>query len=167
MHFNGALEPLLRWMVRGVVAPKSAQLVTATLLAVIWLSASWLLIRRSRRAGTPIAATVAQLFAVLLVCLPTLHPWYLAPLALLLPLTRTWALAVWTAFAPVYWLHGLGISANVPWAELGWVTALAHAPAALVLLFEVLAPHVRATATAPAFDDGALGHAVQQTETAG
>lgn len=114
---------------------------------------------------TPVAATVAQLFAVLLVCLPTLHPWYLAPLALLLPFTRTWALVVWTAFTPVYWLHGLGMSPDVPWAELGWVTALAHAPAAVVLLFEVLAPHVRATIAAPAFDDAALGNAARQTET--
>lgn len=165
LHFNGTLEPLLRWMVSNTVSPESVQLVTATLLAVLWCVASWRILRRARRLETPVAATVAQLLGVLLVCLPTLHPWYLAPLALLLPLTRSWALVVWTAFAPVYWLHGLGISPDVPWAELGWVTALAHAPAALVLLFEVLAPHARATVTAHEIDQTSHGHAAGQTET--
>ena len=79
-----------------------------------------------------------RLFGLLLLCLPTLHPWYLLPLVLFLPLLpRSPGFIVWTAMAPMYWLHGLEIIENGgAWAENKLVTMLAHAPALLLLVWE-------------------------------
>jgi len=83
-----------------------------------------------------------RLFAVLLICLPTLHPWYLAPLVMLLPFVRSWALVAWTAMAPLYWLHGLALASGV-WHEVAWVTLLAHGPALAWLGWEVVSGPLR------------------------
>jgi hypothetical protein len=45
--------------------------------------------------------------AWLLVCLPSLHPWYLLAVVPLLPITRSWGLLIWVACAPLWFLHPL------------------------------------------------------------
>lgn len=145
MHFHGVLEPVVRACV-GAVTDQAALLrpLTLAVLSVVWLAASaWVLFAARRDGG---ATTAARLFGVLLVCLPTLHPWYLAPAALLLPFTRSWAWIVWIAMSPSYWLHALGMSDSVSWVELGWVTALAHVPATVILFVELILVRVRETA---------------------
>ncbi|MFN0246669.1 MAG: glycosyltransferase family 2 protein [Kofleriaceae bacterium] len=141
MHFHGVLEPLVRSLVGD---SGSAARATPLILGGIWVTASlvisWVAVRRR---VSPVETTIA-LFVVLLVCAPTLHPWYLAPLALLAPLTRSWALRVWLATAPVYWLHAVAFDGPGGWAEVGWVTALAHVPAALVLVVEQWRSRTRA-----------------------
>jgi cellulose synthase/poly-beta-1,6-N-acetylglucosamine synthase-like glycosyltransferase len=142
LQFHGALEPHLR-MLFGLIVPDD--LLTATvlgLLLAIWLAASWAIWTHHRERhgaqaldGASLVSLVTALYATLLLCLPALHPWYLTPLALLLPITRSWGLAVWLAAAPVYFLHALG-SAPGTFNESPWVTAIAHVPAMAVLIVE-------------------------------
>lgn len=135
-HFHGVLEPSVRGLTSLLAGPGAAARATPVILLGTWLVASLLILWTARRrGGSPVGTTIALLVA-LLVCAPTLHPWYLAPLALLAPLTSSWALRVWLACAPLYWLHALAFDGPSGWAELGWVTTLAHAPAALVLVAE-------------------------------
>jgi len=144
MHFHGALEPAVRW-VAGALAPASlVQPLTVGALGAIWVAASVYLWRRGQADGTAPATLTARLLAVLLLCVPTLHPWYFAPLVLLLPFTRSWALLLWTALAPIYWLHGLAMPGGA-WAELPWVTALAHLPAVALLAWEAHSSRTKAT----------------------
>jgi cellulose synthase/poly-beta-1,6-N-acetylglucosamine synthase-like glycosyltransferase len=162
LHFHGALEPLVRQALSWVVAVDAVQLATVGTLAAIWIGGSLLVLARWRR--TEVASGIeltARLYAMLLACLPTLHAWYFAPLALLLPFTRSWGLALWVALAPMYWLHAsanapaaltfswetalaypvywLNVLANVPhgdFPEVPWVTALAHLPALALIAYE-------------------------------
>jgi len=79
-----------------------------------------------------------RLMAMLLLCLPTLHAWYLAALVPLLPFTRSWGLVLWTAMAPIYWLHAVANVQASDIIEVPWVTALAHLPALAVLAYEAM-----------------------------
>jgi len=77
--------------------------------------------------------------AMLLLCLPTLHPWYLMLLVPLIPLMRrpTGAL-VWCALAPIYWLHGVGmLEHGGTWTEDRVVSVVAHLPAVLLLAWDL------------------------------
>jgi cellulose synthase/poly-beta-1,6-N-acetylglucosamine synthase-like glycosyltransferase len=135
-HFHGALEPLVREGLDSFLAKDVVQLATVGALAGLWIAGSLLVLARWRRSdGAPLELT-ARLLAVLLLCLPTLHAWYLAPLAILLPFTRSWGLALWTAMAPVYWLHALANVQPTDFREIPWVTALAHLPALALLVYE-------------------------------
>ena len=147
MHFHGALEPLVRGLLGAFTSPPMTQTLTVLLLGLVWISASVLIWRRGRADGTSAATLTARLLAVLLVCLPTLHPWYLAPLVMLLPFVRTWSLVVWTAMAPIYWLHGLAFERGA-WGELPWVTLLAHLPALALLIWEIGTPSAGGAAPA-------------------
>lgn len=136
MHYHGALEPGVRWII-GTVAPEAlTQTLTVLVLALAWAISSVVIWRRGRAANASPATLTAHLLAALLLFLPTFHPWYLAPLVMLLPFTRSLALIVWTAMAPVYWLHGLAME-DGQWAELPWVTSLAHLPALALLVWEL------------------------------
>ena len=139
MHFHGVLEPIVRQVAERVVDEGAVRSATVCVLAAVWLTASWIVGRRARAADAPPAAVTARLYAVLLLCVPTIHPWYMAPLVVLLPFAGSRALVLWTAMAPVYWLHGIGMQATGSWVETPWVTALAHAPALALLGWEVLA----------------------------
>lgn len=136
LHFHGALEPVIRAAVASVVPAALVRAVTVAVLVGLWGTASALIWRHGRAHGASPAALTARLLAALLLCLPTLHPWYLAPLVVLLPFTGSWALAAWTAMAPIYWLHGLAFQSTGDWTEAPWVTALAHGPALVLLAWE-------------------------------
>ncbi|MFW5846006.1 MAG: glycosyltransferase [Planctomycetota bacterium] len=142
-HFHGALEPLLRGALLSLGLDLSTVgTLTTVLLAALLLGGGCLLLWRDHQGLAqhgPGEASVlgAKLMALLLLCLPTLHPWYLAGLVLLLPLLPHPALLLWTASAPIYWLHGLAMHDGRSWSELQVVTALAHAPGVLLLLWHV------------------------------
>ncbi|MBA2482712.1 MAG: glycosyltransferase [Planctomycetes bacterium] len=137
MHFHGAIEPYIRLALAAVLEKDIVQPATVAALAVIWIGGSTLILARFRRAvdGEALDLT-ARLLAMLLVCLPTLHAWYFAPLVLLLPFTRSWGLVLWTAMAPVYWLHAIANNHPSDFIEVPWVAALAHAPALALLAYE-------------------------------
>lgn len=135
-HFHGALEPLLRGTLHaaGIDAEQAGSLVAGALVGLLILG-SVVLIRQHRGDAMELGA---KLMALLLLCLPTLHPWYLAGLVVMLPFLPHPALLLWTACAPLYWLHGLAMDDGRAWMERYWVTALAHGPAVLLLLWTLL-----------------------------
>ncbi len=133
-HFHGVLDPGLRWALRAILAPEYVEpavrlglgLALVATLTLVW---RW-------RAQATLPTTVAWSLAMLLICLPTLHPWYFLVLVALLPFTRSWALALWTASAGLYWLHGIRMAQVGGWTETPWVTVLAHWPAMVLLAVE-------------------------------
>jgi hypothetical protein len=138
MHFHGALDPWIRWGATLVVAPANVELAVRIVLILALASGlTWLWLRRG---SAPLPTLAVRMLGVLLLCLPTLHPWYFIAVVVLLPFARTWALAVWTASAGIYWLHGVQILAIGDWIETPWVTALAHLPAVTLMLVEVFGP---------------------------
>jgi cellulose synthase/poly-beta-1,6-N-acetylglucosamine synthase-like glycosyltransferase len=144
MHFHGALEPLLRecwsWFVPSVAVR------TGTSVSLLFLLATALVIivrqwYKSSSATSPhpyaLARVFAALSAALLLCLPTLHPWYLYFLVAFLPFTPSFGLRLWTAMAPLYWLHGIALLEHGTWSEIAAVTLLTHLPALLVIAWEL------------------------------
>lgn len=132
LHFHGPLEPVLRWVVSAWLSADLVQPVVIGLLAALFLAGAAIWATRAQRDPQNPAHT-AHMLALLLVCLPTVNPWYLLPLVLLLPFTASWGLLVWTAAAPLWWLHALGGG-----VELWWVTSLAHLPALALLGWEAI-----------------------------
>jgi hypothetical protein len=138
MHFHGALDPWIRLLLATLVTgPLVEPLVRVALLMTLALGVGWLWLRRG---GAPLPTLCVRLLAVLMLCLPTLHPWYFMAIVVLLPFARSWALAVWTGMAGVYWLHGLEMAQVGHWTETPWVTALAHLPAVGLMAYEVFGP---------------------------
>lgn len=138
MHFHGALDPWIRLGVSRIIpAPQVEVVVRLVLLLALASGLTWLWLRRG---GAPLPTLTVRMLGVLLLCLPTLHPWYFTGVVVLLPFARSWALAVWTASAGVYWLHGVRILALGAWSETPWVTALAHLPAIALMMIEVFGP---------------------------
>lgn len=138
-HFHGALYPLLckttTWLSPGLDPAPPVRMILMLFLAVGSLEL-W-----RRRGGARLPTLCLRQFALLLLCLPTLHPWYFVALLPLLPFARGQALPLWTAMAGVYWLHGEAMLASgSPWSETPWVTALAHFPAMALMLWESLGP---------------------------
>ncbi len=138
MQFHGALEPLVRVVVASAVPPTLVSAVVRVVLGLLLILGWWWLWRR--RAGAPLPTLAVRAFGVLLLCLPTLHPWYFIVVVALLPFARTWALPVWTALAGVYWLHGVGMLPTGTWSETPLVTALAHLPAVGLMAWEAFGP---------------------------
>lgn len=142
MQFHGALEPWVRLGVDAVLGPwlgteLVGPAVRVVLFALLAAGAVWLW---ARRGAAALPTLVVRSLALLLLCLPTLHPWYLIVVAALLPFARTWALPLWTCLAGVYWLHGLAMLDTGVWTETPWVTAAAHLPVVLLMIFEVVGP---------------------------
>ncbi len=133
-HFHGVLDPYLRDGLRMVVSPAALERSIRVLLVVLLLSGGWLVQRRM--AGRPLPERAVAFTVVMFLCLPTMHPWYLVALVVLLPFSRSWALPLWTAGAGIYWLHGMRILDTGAWIETRWVTALAHLPALALLAWE-------------------------------
>jgi hypothetical protein len=135
MHFHGALDPWLRLAGRPLLSEAWLEPLIRVVLATVLLGGGAWLWRR-RHGLTPEQLAIAGL-GLLLVCLPTLHPWYLSILVVLLPWSRSWALPVWTVWVPLcYWLHGAAMLRAGTWIEDPWVTASAHLLPALVWLGE-------------------------------
>jgi len=138
MHYHGALDPLVRSLARLVLASDQVEpAVRVVLIAALVGGLAWVWLRRG---AAPTPTLAVRLITVLLLCLPTLHPWYLTVVAVLLPFARSWALAVWTATVGVYWLHGIEMLAVGEWIETGWVTTVAHLPAIGLMVFEIFGP---------------------------
>jgi len=138
MHFHGVLDPWVRLALTPLIPAERLEAAVRVVLGVVLLSGLALLWRRRSRLDLP--GLSAGALTMLLLCLPTLHPWYFMVLVVLLPFTSSWGLALWTASAGVYWLHGLAIlRAHGAWSETLWVTALAHLPALAVLIWEACA----------------------------
>lgn len=138
MQFHGALEPLVRLPAEALLPTLMVGTVVRVVLVLLLGTGLWWLWRR--RAGAPLPTLAVRSLGVLLLCLPTLHPWYFIVLVVLLPFARTWALPVWTACAGIYWLHGFGMLSTGTWSETPWVTALAHLPAIAVMAYEAFGP---------------------------
>jgi len=156
LHFHGALEPWLRMAACQLMPDAPAQAVVTWTLSIAVLAGSAAITWWTRREAAP--ERLAQLVAWLLICLPTLHFWYLAPLVILLPMSGSRALVLWTALAPMYWLHALANHLPTDFIEIPWVTAVAHLPAMAWLLWEVTvalrdrrrSPHAGGLLAAPA-----------------
>ena len=107
----------------------SVRLTVLTLVSLL-VGTSIYLLRQFARAGQlrdPRLA--ASLATMLLLCLPTLHIWYLLLALPLAPFIRSWGLWLWLALAPAYWLHGVAIQANGgEWTEDPVVRTLMHLP---------------------------------------
>lgn len=124
MHFHGVLEPPLRRLATPLLpAPLVQPLITVAL--ALALLAGCVLVWRRRAPGAAPAALGLRLAIIGLCCLPTLHPWYLAIVMVLLPAAMPWQVAVWTAAAPLYWLHGVAIADAGAWIEDARVTTAA------------------------------------------
>lgn len=155
MHFHGALEPPLRLLLSCCVPEAAVAAAVRVVLALGFLGGMYWLHRRTL--CEPLASRVARGVALLLLCLPTLHPWYFTVLVALLPFTPSRVLATWTAAAPIYWLHGVAMPEGTPWAEWPLATALAHLPFVAWMLAEAFGPlRVADDAPTPA---GVLRHA--------
>lgn len=126
-EFNGLFYPLLK---AAGLSGETARILLAGALAAAVLAAS----RRARHAtGAALAA-----FAALALLSPTLYPWYLVPVAALLPLHPDAGLLLFTglvplsyAVLPAYAAAGIWhLPEWVPWVEYGglaaaWITVLA------------------------------------------
>jgi cellulose synthase/poly-beta-1,6-N-acetylglucosamine synthase-like glycosyltransferase len=134
MQFHGALEPYVRWLCAAVLPESAVALAVRIVLATGLLSSLWWLSRRSR--NEELASRLARAVALLLLFLPTLHPWYFTLLVALLPFVDSVVLVAWTAAAPLYWLHGVGIAPGQQWGEWHWAAVLAHAPFCAWMLAE-------------------------------
>jgi len=134
MHFHGVLEPLVRVICLTILPLEFVSFSVRVTLFVILIFGIMVLFRHSSKENYIDVSMNA--IALLLLCLPTLHPWYLMILLPYLPLARGWCLIVWTSMAGVYWLHGLKMNAIGEWAEDPVVTLLAHTPALLIFLYE-------------------------------
>jgi alpha-1,6-mannosyltransferase len=125
-EFNGSLYPLLRTAGATV---RSSRLILAAALAV---AALWI----SLRARTATGAALGLLTAYLLAS-PTVYPWYLIPVAALLPLHPSAGLLALTGLAalsyvplPAYVATGhWTLPAWIPWVEYGGFAVVAMAAA--------------------------------------
>ena len=122
-EFNGSLYPLLR-AAGGTVRSSRVILACALAIAALWISL---------RARTATGAALGLLTAYLIAS-PTVYPWYLVPVAALLPLHPCAGLLTFTGLAalsylplPAYIATGVWtLPAWIPWVEyggLGLVTA--------------------------------------------
>lgn len=150
VHFHGALEPIYRYLacasgevLTGIPYTESeVRVVVAWLLLATLLAGTWLILRRRPEAAAAAdeLALTGRLVALLLLCLPTCYPWYMLLLVVCLPfLGRSPGALLWTAMTPAFWLHGLLMQERGgQWVEWPVATIIAHGPALLLLLWEVL-----------------------------
>ncbi len=140
LHFHGVLEPWIRggWSLLGLHGDDLRLATVTTLILGLGAAGTFVLtwFRRDRWDGAiPVAG---RCLVVLLLFLPTLHPWYFVVLLAVLPFLPRWSLLVWTAMAPVYFLHGLAMTDGRVWAEVEVVTVIAHLPCLLLLAWDLL-----------------------------
>lgn len=134
-HFNGPLASLVHATLEPWMSSATAHLATVAVIGAIFLAGiAWWHQRSSRDARNP--AQTAALIAWLLVCLPTLQPWYLLALVPLLPITRSWGLLIWMACAPLWYLHPLRPDGSR--IEILAITLLANLPPLAVAGWELL-----------------------------
>ena len=134
MHFHSVIEPLFRTLFKFVMPEKNiAFCVRVCLLLCLIISLFFVWKKNNDKS---FHKTILYCLAALLICLPTLHPWYFIILLPFLMFYQGWALLVWTAMAGAYWLHGLKMLEVNHWVEDPWVTAFSHLPAMVLLIIE-------------------------------
>jgi len=142
LHYHGVLEPPIRAWWALVASPELVRpLTVGTLLGLLALGGT--LLMRGRDDNTrDLLDRVARLLLLMLVCLPTVHPWYLLIVVGLLPVMhRARGLLLWSAIMPAYWLHGLAMLNNRGmWTEDQALTLAAHLPILVLVLADLLPP---------------------------
>jgi cellulose synthase/poly-beta-1,6-N-acetylglucosamine synthase-like glycosyltransferase len=147
---QGVLAPHLHLLASLLLpAELAAPAVVASLIA-LWITACWLIIDRHRDnaplTGTAALHLTAGLLMTTLLCLPHLAPWMLAPVAILLPVIRSWGLALFIGLAPLSFLQAL----QHPLIGGHWIITGGHAVALLLLITEAGAAR-RQTKDQPTF----------------
>ncbi|GJM20973.1 MAG: hypothetical protein DHS20C15_08880 [Planctomycetota bacterium] len=122
LHFNDALPSLLR----GAFGLQATPWISAALGLA---AAGWIWAR------TPPDAFLraALLLAVMLLLLPTLHPWYLMLLLPFLVLFPWWGWLAFTLTSALTWLALLELRRSGQWVEWPWLRLPEYAPLALWL----------------------------------
>ncbi|MHC5066999.1 MAG: glycosyltransferase [Planctomycetota bacterium] len=139
MHFHGALESLLRPLWSSMLPFETVRSATVASLSLILVASSVVILKPAITDSRDLVRRCGRLLFALLLCLPTLHPWYFLPLVALLPfMHRSPAAILWTAAAPAYWLHALAMSdQGGSWQEDSTITLLANAPAFLAVAWHL------------------------------
>ncbi len=125
-EFNGSLYPVLR---AAGATERGSRLILGGALAV---AALWISLRARTATGAALGVFTAYLIAS-----PTVYPWYLVPLAALLPLHPNAGLLVFSGLAALSYLplstyHATGawaLPAWIRWVEYGGFAAVAAAAA--------------------------------------
>jgi hypothetical protein len=125
-EFNGSLYAILR---AAGATEKGSRLILAAVLAV---AALWISLRARSSTGAALGLYTAYLLAS-----PTVYPWYLVPVAALLPLHPNAGLLAFSglvalSYAPLQTYHGTGawtLPAWIRWVEYGGFAAAAAAAA--------------------------------------
>lgn len=121
MHYNDALAAVLRVFFGEDGGTMAVMLLLGAALLAIWLA-------EQNRLRSAFLAALA-----ILICLPTLHPWYLLFGALLLPLFPS--RAVWLLMAVQCWTFAVQHAEYYSgvFQEIYWLKALAYVPVAWLL----------------------------------
>ena len=109
-EFNGSLYPLLR---AAGATVKSSRLILAAALAV---AALWVSLRARSSTGAALGLYTAYLIAS-----PTVYPWYLVPLAALLPLHPNAGLLAFSGLVALSYLPLPAYHATGVWSEPAWI----------------------------------------------
>jgi hypothetical protein len=125
-EFNGSLYAILR---AAGATEKGSRLILAAVLAV---AALWISLRSRSATGAALGLYTAYLLAS-----PTVYPWYLVPVAALLPLHPNAGLLAFSglaalSYAPLPTYHSTGawtLPAWIRWVEYGGFAAVAAAAA--------------------------------------
>jgi len=109
-EFNGSLYPLLR---AAGATVKTSRLILAAALAV---AALWISLRARSATGAALGLYTAYLLAS-----PTVYPWYLVPLAALLPLHPNAGLLAFSGLAALSYFPLPTYHATGAWTEPAWI----------------------------------------------
>ena len=120
-EFNGSLYPLLR---AAGATVKSSRLLLAAALAV---AALWISLRARSATGAALGLYTAYLLAS-----PTVYPWYLVPLAALLPLHPNAGLLAFSGLAALSYLPLPAYLATGAWTEPAWIRWVEYGGLAVV-----------------------------------
>ena len=121
-HYNDVLPRLLRSVVNGPVY--HSVLLAVFVGGVVWI---WLI-----REETVRAIQLAWMW--MLVCLPTIHPWYVMPLALLLlHIPNSAWLTLMTTMGMSFWVYHHQWQTG-DWVEFSWVWCATYLPFFAVLI---------------------------------
>ena len=126
------------WTFNGVVFEGMYALLAdnqkARLVCLVMLSFALLMIYLSRR---DLVSKIHFSVLLLLIFSPVVHPWYIAWLAVLLPLTRRWSGIVFAATASLTSVTILSYKLYGAWQQMPWVLIVEYLPVIVLLLWEI------------------------------
>lgn len=155
MHFASSLYPVLSTALASVGEPGRAARAARWLLGA---GAAAFALSRARRGSLPAGAAAAS--GVLLLCSPTVHPWYLTWSLPFAAAARSVWLLVWSATALLGYFPWEEVRRGQEWHEAGWISWAMYIPVLGALGWEVLR-RVRASALPPI---GAVGETSRTDE---